>query len=98
MTVLHNKPRDWVNTMGDDLKWFFGFIIIPATWLFNLIWTNHKELQNIKANHPSWDDLKDEMQECSDQKDKNIDDLKGDLQYIRGRIDEIVDHHMRNNK
>jgi len=84
--------------MGDDFKWLFGFVIAPLTWVFHLIWTNHKEVQHIKANHPNWDDLKAEMQECSDQKDNHIHELKDDLHYIRKRVDKIIDLHVEKNK
>jgi len=74
--------------MIEDAKFIWGLVLIPLTWATKLIWVNHKELQEIKTNHPTWSDLKDEIQACSDQKDNAIGELKEDITYIRGKHDE----------
>jgi len=72
--------------------------ILPATWLGKLIWSNHKSLHDLRrdiaADYPTWTDMKREVMDCSDAKDKVLDDQKEDLTYIRSRLDKLVDREL----
>lgn len=81
--------------MIDDLKWLAGLAVIPVTWLVRLVWLNHTDLQSIKDKHPTWEHMHFHIRQCSDEKDKAINDLKEDTRYIRGKVDKLYDIQIR---
>ena len=78
---------DW-----DTVKWV---LLVPATWIGKLMWSNHKSIADLRkeiaGNYPTWSDMKEEIRECSDDKDKMMKEQKEDLTYIRDKVDKIVD-------
>ena len=80
--------------MQVDMDWVMGLLALPLSYIGKLIWDNHKSLQDLKReiarDYPTFHDMKSEIRECSDQKDKMLQEQKDDLKYIRSKVDSIV--------
>ncbi len=65
------------------LKWLWMIIILPITWFFRLVWTNHKSLNELKiemAQTPTHDDI-----------DRRMDNMVKPMQDAHNRIERKLD-------
>ena len=82
----------------DTLQYLWGLIALPVSYVGKLMWSNHKSIQEIREDiardYPTWKDMHKELAECSDAKDKMLDEQRDDLKYIRDRVDKLVDREL----
>lgn len=85
--------------MSDETaRWLYGLGTLIISWFLLFVWNNYKSLQDLRKeiakDYPTWIDMKTELQDCSDQKDRMIDSQKEDLKYIRARVDMLVNREL----
>lgn len=81
-------------SMTEEIKWIIGLGAAALSWFWGFIWLTHKSVEELRRDCPKWSEMKDEIQKCSDQKDKHIDALKEDTQYIRKQMDKMIDREL----
>jgi len=79
--------------MSEEIRYVYATAIAAATWVMRLIWVNHKTVEALRRESPSWAEMKQEIANCSEQKDKDINEMKNEMRdnfkYIRNKVDEI---------
>lgn len=70
-------------------------LALPIGWVLKIIWNNHKSIaelrEEIARDYVTSKEVDDRIKDCSDSKDAFLREQKEDLEYIRDRVDKIVD-------
>ena len=80
-----------------SFKWLWTIVVLPATWLVKLIWSNNKSIQEIRlelAKSPSSRDIEKTKDETIDYIDTVISPIKEGHTRIESKLDKLIDREL----
>lgn len=84
---------------NESLHYLWTLVVVPITWLVRLVWVNHKSLQDIREELAKQYATKLDLDRCSDDKDRRLDDiiepLKEGHKRIENKLDQIIERELK---